>query len=56
MSLTIHEVLENADYNLQNAKFQTQIDLAREQLHNALQLLDKGKTLEDDFREEDLEK
>lgn len=49
MSLTILEVLENADYNLQNARLQLQIDMAKEQLHNALELLNEGKTLEDEF-------
>ena len=51
MSLTILEVLENADYNLQNAKMELQIDVAKSQLHNALTLLNEGFTLEDDFNE-----
>jgi len=54
MSLSILEVLENADYNLQNARLPMQIDLAKRQLNNALKLINKGKTLEDTFNEEDL--
>ena len=53
MSLTILEVLENADYNLQNAKMDFQIHLAKEQLHNALEQIDQGKGLEDTFTNED---
>lgn len=49
MSLTIREVLENADYNLQNARMDIQITLAKEQLHNAMMQLDEGKGLDDDF-------
>jgi rRNA maturation endonuclease Nob1 len=52
MSLTILEVLENADYNLQNAKMQMQIELAKSQLHNALKKIDEGKTLEDIYYED----
>lgn len=55
MSLTILEVLENADYNLQNQTIPLQVILAKEQLHNALKLINKGKKLEDDFNEEDLD-
>lgn len=54
MSLTILEVLENADYNLQNMRLPMQLELAKEQLHNALKLIDNGKELDDDFNEEDL--
>lgn len=49
MSLTILEVLENADYNLQEARLPMQIDIAKDQLHNALNLLNQGMKLEDDF-------
>ena len=51
MSLSILEVLENADYNLQNAKIPAQVEIAKVQLHNALELLNKGMKLEDDFDE-----
>jgi hypothetical protein len=51
MSLTILEVLENADYNLQKAQIPMQIEMGKSQLHNALILLNKGKTLEDDFED-----
>jgi hypothetical protein len=56
MSLTILEVLQNAEYNLKNnvmGKFQT--DLAIEQLSNAIYLMDeKDKLPHDDFDESDL--
>lgn len=54
MSLTILEVLENADYNLQEAKLPMQIEIGKDQLHNALDLIDQGMTLEDDFDESKL--
>lgn len=52
MSLTILEVLQNADYNLQNTKLDIQIDMAKEQLHNALKEIEKGKSLDDVFEGE----
>jgi len=52
--MTILEVLENADYNLQNAEIDMQIQMAKEQLHNALILISKGLGLEDEFDEEKL--
>ena len=54
MSLTIHEVLENADHNLRNGVMPFQVDLAKDQLHNALNLLNQGMTLDDDFDEDKL--
>lgn len=56
MALTILDVLENADYNLQNAKMDLQINLAKEQLHNALDLLNKDFGLDDYFDETKLTK
>jgi len=49
MSLTIMEVLENADSNLQRARMPIQIEMAKSQLHNALDLINQGFKLEDDF-------
>ncbi|MBC8315252.1 MAG: hypothetical protein H8E51_07090 [Bacteroidetes bacterium] len=47
MPITILECLQNADYNLQqNLSFAQGI--AREQLHNATVLLDKGYSINDD--------
>lgn len=42
MSISILEALQNADYNLQNAPRTFQVQIAKEQLHNAVTLLDKG--------------
>ena len=39
---TIFEAIENADYNLQNAQLPMQIEIGKEQLHNAYILLGKG--------------
>ena len=49
MSLTIYEVLCNARYNLENAVFPFQ--MAKEQLANALDAIDNGKTLNDVWEE-----
>ncbi len=46
MSVTISEALWNADYNLQNNGL-IGLNLAKEQLHNAVELLGKGYDLED---------
>lgn len=54
MSLTLLEVLENADYNLQEAKIPMQVEMAKSQLHNVLKLLKQGMMLEDDFDESKL--
>lgn len=55
MSLTILEVLENADYNLREARMPAQVEIGKVQLQNALDLLlNQGMTLEDDFDEEKL--
>ena len=55
MSLTILEVLENAEYNLKESSLDFQKKLGLKQLSNAIILLNKGKDLEDDFKEEDLD-
>ena len=51
MRLTIYEVLCNARYNLDNAVFPFQIEMAKEQLANALDAIDNGKTLNDVWEE-----
>ena len=54
MSVTIMEALQNADYNLQN-NGNIGLAFAKEQVKNAVGLLDKGYTLEtsvDDLIEE----
>ena len=57
MSLTILEVLQNAEYNFKNGKLPFQKDLAIKQLSNAIFLLDeKEKNIMDIFDEEDLKK
>jgi len=48
MSVTIKETLQNADYNLQNNTKTLgtfAVDLAKDQLHNAVVLLEKGYRL-----------
>jgi len=45
MSVTILEVLQNADYNLQQSLMPFQVKLAKDQLHNAVTLLEKGYSL-----------
>ena len=47
MSVTIFEALQNADHNLRNATFIGTL-LAKEQLHNAVVLLDKNYSLDDE--------
>lgn len=54
MSLTIYEVLCNARYNLENAVFPFQIEMAKQQLANALDAIDSGKTLDDVWEEAQL--
>lgn len=48
MSISIMEALQNADYNLQNNAAIGGLMLAKDQLHNAVTLLDKGYGLEDE--------
>ena len=56
MSLTILEVLENAEYNLKG-KIPAQQEMGIRQLSNALYLInEKDKGLNDDFNEEELSK
>lgn len=47
MSVTILEALQNADYNIHN-NGSIGIMLAKEQLHNAIELLDKGYDIYDE--------
>lgn len=50
MSVTIIEALQNANYNLDNVKTigMVILPLAKEQLNNAVELLQKGYGLEDE--------
>lgn len=51
--MTIFEVLQNADYNINvNGGFATLI--GKEQLKNAMNLLEQGYQLEDEFLEDNL--
>ena len=45
MAVTILEALQNADYNLRNNAPGIGLVLAREQLHNAVELLERGYEL-----------
>jgi hypothetical protein len=47
MSVSILEALQNADYNIRNNGALGAM-LAREQLHNAVTLLEKGYSLSDE--------
>ena len=47
MSVTILEALQNADYNIQN-NGNLGLAIAKDQLHNAVDLLDKGYDLYDE--------
>lgn len=49
--LTIMEVLQNANYNLQN-NGPIGLAIGKEQLKNAVEALENGKTLDDEFEEE----
>ena len=51
-NMTIYEVLLNAQYNLCEAKIPFQIEMGKQQLNNAIEQIDNGKTLEDEFEEE----
>ena len=50
MSVTILECLENAELNLKNVKLvgMMVLPIAQEQLHNAIVLLEKGYSIEDE--------
>jgi hypothetical protein len=52
--MTILEVLENSDYNLQKSRLDIQIRLGIEQLHNALLLINDGAVITDEFNEDRL--
>ena len=54
MSLTIFEVLQNAECNLKNSMTSAQQGIGINQLSNAINLLEQGKDLYDDFDESDL--
>lgn len=47
MSVSVFEALENADYNLQN-NGQMGAMFAKDQLHNAVELIKKGYNLEEE--------
>jgi len=56
MTITIMEVLQNAEYNLKNAVIPMQTKMGIDQLSNVNYLLNElGKDLLDDFNECDLE-
>lgn len=48
MSVTILEALQNADYNLQNNGHLGAM-IAKQQVHNATILLEKGYSIDDDL-------
>lgn len=48
MAVSILEALQNADYNLNNSVLPIQVTLGKDQLHNAVVLLDNGYSLEDE--------
>ena len=48
---TILCALQNANYNLKNAKITLQVEMAKAQLHNAVTLLEKDYDLHDDIGE-----
>jgi len=49
MSLSVEEVLENANYNIQNAKISFQIEMGKEQLKNYKIAKDLGASDDDDW-------
>lgn len=53
MSLTIYEVLLNAQYNICEANIPFQIAIGKEQLNNAIKQIEEGKGLNDKFEEAD---
>lgn len=52
MGITIMEVLQNAQYNLNN-NGAFGYEIAKQQLNNAIEKLEKGKELYDEFEEEE---
>ena len=53
MSITILEVLENAEYNLNDGSMpQIQVPMAKEQLSNAIKALNNGYNIDDDYNED----
>jgi hypothetical protein len=48
MSVSILEALQAADYNLSNVNNYLQVTIAGEQVHNAVTLLEKGYSLDDE--------
>lgn len=50
MAVTILEALQNAEYNLENVKRMGMalLPLVQNQLHNAIELLDKGYSIDDE--------
>jgi hypothetical protein len=48
MSVLILEALENADYNIQH-NGEIGVMIAKDQLHNAIELLRKGYSLDDEI-------
>ena len=52
MSLTIMDVLYNAQHNLCNTVMPFQIEIGKEQLNNAIAALESGKSLDDICEEE----
>lgn len=49
MSVTIMEALMNAKYNLIEGRIPLQMQMGKEQLNNAVTLLEKGYSLEDNL-------
>ncbi len=50
MAVTIMEVLQNAQYNLNNNGY-IGLAIAKEQLNNAIEQIENGKGLYDEFEE-----
>lgn len=50
--MTIYEVLLNAQYNLCEAKIPFQIAIGKEQLNNAIEQIENGKGLYDEFEKD----
>lgn len=56
MSLTILEVLENAQYNMDGQMPQIQLPMAKEQLGNAIKALENGYSIDETFEPDMLTK
>ena len=56
MSISILEVLANAQHNLKPGSMPFQKTIGMEQLSNAITLLENGKTADDDFDEDEVAK